>query len=92
MELFEKSVRIIDDNINLELTFSGALSLIFEWLKNYTAAYESFKDLKADLDLLNHFIELGNNDTSPIMIFKNTEPKIYNVLIIELEEALSLFS
>ena len=68
MELYEKKVCLTCEYDYLEISFPTALSLFFQWFKTDIVLFECFKDLKTYLDLINHFIELGNNEDNKITI------------------------
>ena len=68
MEIVDKQVCLICSSGNIVLSFDTALSLIFEVLKTNILYYINDNALKRYINLINKFIELGNNEKNSIVL------------------------
>ena len=98
MEITEKQVCLICSSGNIILSFDTALSLILEVLKTNVLYCVNDNGLKNYINLINKFIELGNNKNNSIIleyvenIDYNENNEIYSLIIGGLEDRISFLN
>ena len=98
MEITEKQVCLICSSGNIILSFDTALSLIFEVLKTNVLYCVNDNGLKNYINLINKFIELGNNKNNSIIleyvenIDYDENNEIYSLIIGGLEDRISFLN
>ena len=95
MEIVDKQVCLICSSGNIILSFDTALSLIFEVLKTHVLYCVNDNGLKNNINLINKFIELGNNEKNSIVleyaedIDCDENNELYHLIIAGLENRIS---
>jgi len=95
MEIVDKQVCLICSSGNIILSFDTALSLIFEALKTHVLYCVNDNGLKNNINLINKFIELGNNEKNSIVleyaedIDNDENNELYFLIIGGLEDRIS---
>ena len=98
MEITEKQVCLICSSGNIILSFDTALSLILEVLKTNVLYCVNDNGLKNYINLINKFIELGNNKNNSIIleyvenIDYDENNEIYSLIIGGLEDRISFLN
>lgn len=98
MEITEKKVCLICSSGNIILSFDTALSLILEVLKTNVLYCVNDNGLKNYINLINKFIELGNNKNNSIIleyvenIDYDENNEIYSLIIGGLEDRISFLN